>query len=131
MMLSAAAAGIASVGVLVPIAAAFVGALIIASMAKKIASAKNMQEMEERVQEAIAEFREETSVTKEQITEQIFETVESIFRREITGADKTFADFRMAVNIDGKNIPMLENRMRDISAFLEKIEEAERERLLR
>lgn len=85
-----------------PVVAAVVGGTVIASVAKKIASAKNMEEMEIRVIEAIAEFREEVSKTREQMTVQIMETIEVIFHRELEFADKTFLNFRTSVNIDEK-----------------------------
>lgn len=125
-----AAAGVAGIGVLWPVVAAVVGAIAISDMAKKIASAKSTEEMELRVQEAISDFRLEVSQTKEQMTDQILETIDAIFKRELDSADKTFLDFRMSVNIDARNIPLLEERMEKINVLMDKIEEIEKERLL-
>lgn len=128
-LLTAAVTGITSAG-LWPVVAAVVGAVFIAKMAKKISSAKNMTEMERCVQEAISDFRIEVSRTKNQMTDQIMETIDAIFKRELESADKTFLDFRMSVNIDAKNIPLLEDRMDKINVLMDKIEKIEKERSL-
>lgn len=128
-LLTAAVTGITSAG-LWPVVAAVVGAVFIAKMAKKISSAKNMTEMERCVQEAISDFKIEVSRTKNQMTDQIMETIDAIFKRELESADKTFLDFRMSVNIDAKNIPLLEDRMDKINVLMDKIEKIEKERSL-
>lgn len=119
-----------AVGVLWPVVAAVVGGVVIASMAKKVMSARSMEEMEVRVREAVEEFRTEVSATKGQMTAQIMETIEAIFQRELDSTDKTFLDFRKSVNIDSRNIPALEDRMQQIGDILQKIEQAEKEKWL-
>jgi uncharacterized protein YacL len=116
--------------VLWPVVGVVVGAVAIAAIARKISSAKNMEEMELRVQEAINDFRLEVADTKQQMTAQILETIDAIFKRELDSTDKTFLDFRMSVNIDSKNIPLLEERIEKVNHLMDKIEQIEKERLL-
>ena len=82
--------------------------------------------MEERVQESVEEFKIEVAGTRQQMTEEILGTIEAIFRRELDTTDKTFLDFRMSVNIEGRNIPLLEQKMNEIDNYIGKIEELER-----
>lgn len=120
------AAGLSGGIILWPLVGAALGGLILADISKKIASAKNMPEMEQKVRESVEEFKLEVAGTKEKMTEQILGTVEAIFKRELETTDKTFLDFRMSVNIDSKNIPLLEERMNQIKEYRDKIEELER-----
>lgn len=100
---------------------AVAGAVAISKLAKKIASAKGMDEMKTCVREAVMEFRQDVAGTKKQMTAQIMDTIDEIFRREREAADKTFSDFRMSVNIDGKNIPLLEEKLERARVLMEKI----------
>lgn len=127
---AAAASAIAANGLLWPVIGAVVGAVAISTIAKKLASAKNMKEMELRTQEAINDFRLEVNRTKQEMTAQIMGTIDKIFKRELDDADKAFLDFRMSVNIEAKNIPLLEERMGKVNALMDKIEKIERERML-
>ena len=117
--------------VLWPVVGAIVGGLAIAYIARKIASAKSMEEMELKVQEAIAEFRQEVAQTRNQMADQILATIDEIFRRELDTVDKTFVDFRMTVNIDGRNVPLLEERMMRVDTLMRQIEQVEKERMLK
>lgn len=129
------AIGSASVAALHITGAAVAGAVVIpillttfaaTQIAKKIFAAKNEEEMEIKVKEAIEEFKGEVSNTKEKMVSEILEAIDGIFRRELSTADKSFLDFRMSVNIDSRNIPVLEERMSTIYALLGRIEEIER-----
>lgn len=108
-----------------PAVGAIIGAAVIASIAKKIASANTLPQLEKKTAEAVAEFREEVAKTKAEMTTQILETVERMFRQEIETMDRSFSDFRMSVNIEGRNISMLEDRMRTIHGYLQEIKELE------
>ena len=110
-----------------PVVGALVGGLLIAKIAKNIASAKSMPELEKSVQKSIEEFKTEVSKNRTAMTEEILSTIEAIFKRELDTADKTFLDFRMSVNIDSQKIPLLEERMEKIDGYLLQIEEMERE----
>ena len=55
----------------------------------------------------------------------ILKTIDEIFNRELTLVDKSFSEYRMSVNIDGKNIPVLEQRMEKIQSMLIQLEEIE------
>ncbi len=101
--------------------AVVVSGMIVMKMAKKIFSAKSMEEMERKTHEAIGDFKAEVKRIKEELTEQVFSTVEDLFQAELGKMDKTFADFRKSVNIDGKNIPILEERMKKTAFLMEKI----------
>jgi uncharacterized membrane protein len=118
-----AAGAIAAMGVLWPVVATVVGAACISRMAKKISSSRNMAELEKNVQEAIRDFRSEVSRTKEEMVVQIMDTIDSIFRQELEAADRTFADFRLSVNIDGNNIPLLDEKLEKLNALMEHLEE--------
>lgn len=109
-----------------PLVGAALGGLFLAEKAKEIASAKSMPELEQKVRESVEEFKLEIAGTKEKMTGEVLTTIEAIFKRELETTDKTFLDFRMAVNIDSRNIPLLEERMNQMEEYIGKIEELER-----
>lgn len=126
---AAAVTAVNAVGaVLWPAVGAVIGALVIARIAKKIASANTLPELEKKTAEAIAEFRDEAEKNKNEIIEQIFETIEKLFVRETEGADKLFMEFRMSVNIEEKNMFRLEDKLNAIQGYLQQIEELEERR---
>lgn len=118
------ALGLSSAG-LWPVVGMFIGAVLIADMAKKIASANSLPELEKRVAEAVTEFRAEVARTKVEMTAQILDTVEEMFRLELEGVDRAFVDFRRSVNIDSKNIPVLEEKLDTIHGYMQQIKELE------
>ena len=118
-------AGAAAGAVLWPVVGMLVGGLVIAKIAKNIASANSMPELEKKVQQSIEEFKLEVAKTKSEMTGEILGTVEAMFKRELDTADRTFLDFRMSVNIEGRNIPLLEDRIEKVYGYLQKIEELE------
>lgn len=105
-----------------PVVGFIVGTLLIAVIARKIAQANTLPEMEKRVAEAIAEFKEEVARIKEEMTGQILDTVDRMFQREVEVADKSFAEFRMSVNIDSRNIPLLEEKLQLIHSYMDQLE---------
>lgn len=112
--------------VLWPVVGLVLGALVIRHIAKKLASANTLLELEKKTEEAIAEFKKETAKAKESMTEQILETIENMFRMEIEKADKSFSEFRMSVNIEGNNVARLEEKFSTINSYLQQIKELER-----
>lgn len=106
-----------------PLVGALVGKIALANIAKKIASANSLPEMEKQVREAVAMFKEEVSQIKSEMTLRILDTVDRMFRQEIESADKAFAEFRISVNIDGRNVPLLEEKMRLIQGYIAQLEE--------
>ena len=124
----AAAAGAVTAGatsiaaVLWPVVVGLIGAVLIAAIAKKIAEANTLPELEKRVAEAIEEFKEEVARTKVEMTDRILDTVERMFLRELDIVDKSFSEFRMSVNIDSRNIPLLEEKMRLIHNYMDQLE---------
>ncbi len=117
--------GASTVG-LWPVVGAVIGAKLIASMARKIAAANSLPEMEKKVAEAVAEFKAEVARTKTDMTAQILDTVEEMFRLELENVDRSFIDFRMSVNIDSRNIPVLEEKLDAIHGYMRQIGELER-----
>ena len=95
-------------------------------MAKKIFSAKNMADLEKKTQECIFDFKEEVLKIRKEMTGQILTAVEELFQRELANLDQTFVDFRMSVNIDSKNIPLLEERLKTVSQLMDKVKLLER-----
>lgn len=116
--------------VLWPVVGLVLGALVIRHIAKKLASANTLLELEKKTAEAIAEFKNEVAKAKVSMTEQILETIENMFRMEIENADKSFSEFRMSVNIEGNNIAKLEDKFSAINVWLQQIKELERRREL-
>lgn len=125
------AAVVTSAGsVLWPVVGVVLGALVIRHIAKQLASANTLPELEKKTAEAIREFKKEVAKAKESMTEQILETIENMFRMEIENADKSFSEFRMSINIEGNNVARLEERFDTINGYLLQIKELERRREL-
>lgn len=109
-----------------PVLFGLLGAVAIAMIAKKIVSAGTLPELEEKTEEAIADFRKEVAKNKAQMTEQILETIDHMFRMELENVDRSFSEFRMSVNIEGNNILKLEDRLGTVQTYMQQIEELER-----
>ena len=123
---SAMAATVTGIGtILWPVVGALIGAIIIKRIAKKIAQASAGADLEKATQEAIKEFKEEISKTRCEMVADILKTIDEIFNRELALVDKSFSEYRMSVNIDGKNIPVLEQRMEKIQSMLVQLEKLE------
>lgn len=88
---------------------------------------KSLETMEKRVNEYVVEFRVQVDAAKEDMKAQILSSIEEIFTTELSNADKSFIDFRMSVNIDSKNIPLLESKLGKIHLLMGQIEEMEKE----
>ena len=122
--------GAAAVGtVLWPVVGAIIGAVLISKIAREIASANTLPDLEKKVAGAIAEFKEEVAKTKIEMTQQVLDTVERMFQIEAENVDKSFSEFRMSVNIDSKNIPLLEDKLKIINSYMDQIKEMEERRL--
>lgn len=122
--------GTAAVGtVLWPVVGAIIGAVLISKIAREIASANTLPDLEKKVAGAIAEFKEEVAKTKIEMTRQVLDTVEKMFQIEAENVDKSFSEFRMSVNIDSKNIPLLEDKLKIINSYMDQIKEMEERRL--
>lgn len=104
-----------------PVVGAIMGAVLIARLAKKMSKASAQKDMWTVYEECVAEFKQEVSQIKGEMTEQILQTVTEIFDREVRSMDNTFKDFRMAVNIDSRNVPLLEAKMETVQKFMEQI----------
>lgn len=129
--LAALATTVATAGtILWPVVVGLISAAVIASIAKKIASANTLPQLERKVAEAIEEFKEEVERTKTEMTYQILDTVERMFRQEMESADRSFADFRISVNIDSKNVPLLEEKMQIVNDYMQQIEKLKQRSLI-
>lgn len=106
------------------------GAVAIALIAGKIASANTLRELEEKTAEAIADFKKEVAKNKARMTEEILETIDNMFRMELENMDRSFSEFRMSVNIEGNNIAKLEDRLNAVQTCMRQIEELDRRREL-
>jgi len=127
--IGATAAGAAVGAVLWPVVGAIIGVVLISKIAREIASANTLPDLEKKVAGAIAEFKEEVAKTKIEMTQRVLDTVERMFQIEVENVDKSFSGFRMAVNIDSKNIPLLEDRLKIINSYVAQIKEMEERRL--
>ena len=122
----AVATAISAVGtVFWPAVGILAGALFFKKVANAYAEAKSLPELEETYRKSVQEFKLEVAGTRDKMTEDILKTIEAIFRRELETADKTFLDFRMSVNIEGRNMPLLEEKMNQVKEFIGRIEELE------
>ena len=104
-----------------------IGGVVLYNLFKKITTAISIEEMQKVVDEYIEEFYAEVDLTKQEMKEQILFAVDEIFNQELNSADKTFIDFRMSVNIDSKNIPLLEDRVEKLHGLMHQIERIEKE----
>lgn len=107
-----------------------VGAIALYEFLGGIFAANSLETMEKRVNECVAEFRSQIGAAKEDMKAQVLSSVEEIFVTELSNADKSFVDFRMSVNIDSKNIPLIESKLEKVHMLMEQIEKMERERML-
>lgn len=98
------------------------GALILNSIAKALYDPKAATKMEETTQKCIVQFKEEVEHTRVMMLEQISSQIKELFEKELISVDSCFTDFRMAVNIDEKKIPLLEAKMAEIEGLLQKID---------
>lgn len=123
---SEAATAFTAGGLIISGLVAVVGGIVVMEMAKKIFSAKNMEDLEKKTQECIFDFKAEVLKIRKEMTGQILTAVEELFQRELANLDQTFVDFRMSVNIDSKNIPLLEERLKTVSQLMDKVKLLER-----
>lgn len=100
---------------------AFAGGLALKTAANAIFTAKGTEELEIKTREFINEFKTEVSNTQNVMTKQVLTAVEELFLKELSEADRSFLDFRMSVNIDSRNIPILEEKMNKIQVIMENI----------
>ena len=73
------------------------------------------------VEDCIRDFKKEVAQIKEQMIKEVMEVIDSIFGRELELADKSFMEFRMSVNIDSKNIPVLEQKMVMVETMMDRV----------
>lgn len=101
------------------------GVTIINQIAKKIFDPRAEAKMVENTQKCIEIFKEEVDDTKKKMIAQVTGQVTSIFEKELNTIDGCFTEFRMAVNIDGKRIPILEERLQEAVELMQKVDRIE------
>ncbi|MED9905411.1 MAG: GTPase domain-containing protein [Lachnospiraceae bacterium] len=111
-----------------PVVGLLVGAVLISKLAKRMAKASAQANMYAEYQACVAEFKEEVAKIKAEMSAEIMDTITAIFDRELKNADGSFTDFRMTVNIDSRNIPVLECRMQTVDELMEQITQMKAER---
>ena len=100
-----------------------VGAVVVAKIASNLYDPRNADRMEEAVQKSIAQFKEEVNRTRTQMIEQVSAQMKEIFSNELAIADGYFKEFRMSVNIEERNLPLLETNLEQIHDLLRAIEQ--------
>lgn len=134
---SAAAAATATAGaavtsalgaILWPVVGAVIGAVVISKIAKKMSGTGAEKDMWAVYEECVAEFKQEVGQIKSEMTVQVMQTVTEIFDREVRSMDTSFKDFRMAVNIDSRNIPLLEEKLQTVQNLMAQMEQLKRDR---
>ncbi len=110
-------------GVFIAVVGTIIGAAVISNMAKNIFTATGNEEMKKKVDVAIYEFKTEIEKTKRDMTQKILERVDAMFLQELDACDKTFMEYRMAVNIEERNIPRLEEKFEVIRGIMKELDE--------
>ena len=104
--------------ILWPVVGAVIGAVVISKIAKKMSGTGAEKDMWAVYEECVAEFKQEVGQIKSEMTVQVMQTVTEIFDREVRSMDTSFKDFRMAVNIDSRNIPLLEEKLQTVQNLM-------------
>ena len=123
------AAGLISGGLCVAIAAVVLlgSGIVLQKISKDIGIYINSKQLEKKVNGYIEEFKEEVENTKIKMKEQILYLLEDVLTKELRNVDQAFVDFRMSVNIDSKNIPLIEERLHTVHELMEKVNQMEKE----
>ena len=114
--------------ILWPVVGAVIGAVVISKIAKKMSRTGAEKDMWAVYEECVAEFKQEVGQIKSEMTVQVMQTVTEIFDREVRSMDTSFKDFRMAVNIDSRNIPLLEEKLQTVQNLMAQMEQLKRDR---
>ncbi|MBS5065169.1 MAG: GTPase domain-containing protein [Hungatella hathewayi] len=104
-----------------PVIGCLIGTIVIAMIARRLAKACSGKNMMQAVEDCIRDFKKEVAQIKEQMIKEVMEVIDSIFGRELELADKSFMEFRMSVNIDSKNIPVLEQKMVMVETMMDRV----------
>lgn len=119
---TATAAGATAAGaVFWPVIGCLIGAVVIALIARRLAKACCGKNMMQALDDCILDFKKEVAQIKEQMIQEVMGVIDSIFGREMELVDKSFTEFRMSVNIDSKNIPVLEQKMVMVESLMDRI----------
>ena len=111
-------AGAAVGGLLIPIVVGAIGAIAIAALAHKIASACADSQMDAKFQKALEEFEQDLMRIKEQMKADLTRKIDEIFITGINGADRVFAEYRISISKESQNIPKLEDHINEVDFLL-------------
>lgn len=98
------------------------GTALVGNLAKTLYEPHAGKKMEEATQKCIEQFKEEVGHTKTAMIEQVSMQIRDIFKKELAEVDGYFSEFRMSVNIDERNIPLLESKIKEVDRLLNAIE---------
>lgn len=104
--------GIVSIG-------AIAGAAITYSMAKAIYEPMADKKMEEVTRNCIEQFKDEINKTRSVMIKQVTSQIREIFKGEISSVDRLFTEFRMSVNLDEMQLPLLQSKLEKAEYLLE------------
>ncbi|MBT9777019.1 hypothetical protein GPL15_10955 [Clostridium sp. MCC353] len=76
---------------------------------------------ERNVEKYVREFKDKVSGIEEQMITELGERLDLVFGRLLDGVDKTFMPFRTTTNIDSRNIPLLEEKLREAEYLYENL----------
>lgn len=102
-----------------------VGAAAGNALAKKLFDPKAAREMEKNTLECIQQFQEEVSRIRKVMVKQVTDQVIDLFDRELALVDGCFTDFRISVNVEGENLPLLQRKLEKIERLEEHIRNME------
>ena len=81
--------------------------------------------MEKNTLECIQQFQEEVSRIRKVMVKQVTDQVIDLFDRELALVDGCFTDFRISVNVEGENLPLLQRKLEKIERLEEHIRNME------
>lgn len=99
----------------------FIAAAALYKLAKFLYAPHAADKMEEATQKCIEQFKMEVDCTRAKMIEQVSAQITEIFEKELASVDGCFTDFRIAVNIDERKIPLLEKKLSETGKLLEQI----------
>lgn len=106
---------------MIPVAC-ILGAVLISVLAKKFTAGISEKEMMRNSEEAIEKFKIEVGRIKGEMTLQIMDTIDGIFRKELENADKVFTEFRISSNTENQRLPDIIHGMEKISILLNQLD---------
>ena len=98
------------------------GASTIEKIVKSVYEPRAGAHMENVAQKCMEQFKIEVKNAKGTMLEQVSSQITEIFNNELALVDGCFAEFRMSVNIDERNLPVIERNLEETEGLLRKID---------